>query len=259
MKTYYGLAPAFLRLGALALSAAVAGCGGAGTSVPSSMAGLGPASRSGVTPLKAPPVCTAVSITAKFNGTAIAAGSWIWFSSVFHPNNYVGRFHMADSHITFSEGSTNYDIKTPGSRISLHTKPGLHLNWAAKNDIWWLMVPNNTSGNDFLNAVAWQVPAPGLAGNESVTWSAKFYSKGTQQILWQWAAAVYSQLDNFPPNYNMIGAKPLDDNHYPPMNSDHAGTPENEKQYVIAGATGGGGGNYTGGYSSTLAFTPCAL
>ena len=32
-------------------------------------------------------------------------------------------------------------------------------------------------------------------------------------------------------------------------NNDHAGTPENFKPYVIAGATGGGI-SYTGGYSS---------
>ncbi|MBV9144423.1 MAG: hypothetical protein JO065_00810, partial [Acidobacteria bacterium] len=35
-------------------------------------------------------------------------------------------------------------------------------------------------------------------------------------------------------------------------NNDKAGTPENYKQYVIGGARGGGGKNYTGGYSGSL-------
>jgi hypothetical protein len=36
-------------------------------------------------------------------------------------------------------------------------------------------------------------------------------------------------------------------------NSDQAGTPENFKQFVIGGARGGGGSNYTGSYSGTAA------
>ena len=31
-------------------------------------------------------------------------------------------------------------------------------------------------------------------------------------------------------------------------NSDHAGTPENDLKFVIGGARGGGGNNFTGGY-----------
>ena len=34
-------------------------------------------------------------------------------------------------------------------------------------------------------------------------------------------------------------------------NGDQAGTPENVKQYVVGGARGGGGSNFTGSYSST--------
>jgi hypothetical protein len=34
-------------------------------------------------------------------------------------------------------------------------------------------------------------------------------------------------------------------------NADHAGTPENYKPYLTAGARGGGGANFTGSYSAT--------
>ena len=46
------------------------------------------------------------------------------------------------------------------------------------------------------------------------------------------------------------------------QNSDHAGTPANFKSNamngvtVIGGATGGGGSNYTGGYSGTVTVGP---
>src|SRR5205823_2588683 len=71
---------------------------------------------------------------------------------------------------------------------------------------------------------------------------------------WKWAAAVYSQLSS---NWNTLGVKPVDDNSASAyQNSDHAGTPENYKAYVTGGATGGGGSNWTGGYSGTASATP---
>jgi hypothetical protein len=57
---------------------------------------------------------------------------------------------------------------------------------------------------------------------------------------------------SFSSNYTALGVKPVDDNSasiY--QNADHAGTPENFKPYVIGGARGGGGSNYTGSYSGT--------
>jgi hypothetical protein len=57
----------------------------------------------------------------------------------------------------------------------------------------------------------------------------------------------------------LVGVKPVDDNKASQyQNSDHAGTPENFKQYVIGGAGGGGGSNYTGGNSGTLSVIACS-
>ena len=42
-------------------------------------------------------------------------------------------------------------------------------------------------------------------------------------------------------------------------NSYHAGTPEYRKDYVIGGARGGGGSNYTGSLSGTKSKVPCAF
>jgi hypothetical protein len=73
-------------------------------------------------------------------------------------------------------------------------------------------------------------------------------------VNWQWAASVYT---SFSSDYNDLGVKPVDDNKASEwQNSDHAGTPENYKSFVVGGATGGGGANYTGSYSATGS---CAL
>jgi hypothetical protein len=75
-------------------------------------------------------------------------------------------------------------------------------------------------------------------------------------INWQWAAAVYT---NFSTDHSMLGVKAVDDNQDDcvTQNSDHAGTPELYKSFVIGGARGGGGSNYTGSYSGTGSVGPC--
>src|SRR5204863_307298 len=58
-------------------------------------------------------------------------------------------------------------------------------------------------------------------------------------------------------DYNAIQAKPLDGSaHNPYNNSDHAGTPESFKSFVVGGARGGGGSNYTGSLSGTVTVVP---
>jgi hypothetical protein len=94
------------------------------------------------------------------------------------------------------------------------------------------------------------VPANIPGGLNPVTWSGTISSDTPGvTINWQWAAAVYT---SFSSDYTLLGVKPVDDktaSQY--QNSDHAGTPENFKQFVIGGARGGGGANYTGSYSGT--------
>src|SRR5260370_7592400 len=73
-------------------------------------------------------------------------------------------------------------------------------------------------------------------------------------VKWMWAAAVYP---TFSTNYNALGVKPVDGqtlSQY--QNTDHAGCPENYKQYVTAGGTGTGGTNCVGLYTSTVVVNP---
>lgn len=258
-----------VRVGALALAAAIAGCSGASNS-------LAPSGQS-VVPMAGPAAHDASAVIKPADGSClnpftsdehfnskvdIAAGSWLLFTSVFRvPNGQSPlKFQVNNSYITFTAGSQSYTIQAPGARISLHEQDTTHLNWAKgnKHGIWWLMASYNTmekNYTDFMDQVAWQVPAPGLSGSDfqgsnSVTWHMSLYSAKypNTHIQWQWGAAVYSQLDNFPPNYNMLGSKPVDDPTYSVGNStDPAGTPENDKNYLVAGGTNGNTLDYIGG------------
>jgi hypothetical protein len=61
---------------------------------------------------------------------------------------------------------------------------------------------------------------------------------------------VYTQLDNFPSDYNELAVKDLDDPNFGPFfgNTDPAGTPENDKQYLTTGGTQNGNQlDYIGG------------
>jgi hypothetical protein len=123
--------------------------------------------------------------------------------------------------------------------------------------MWVTRVPSSgLAGNTFLSALAYQVPGNLPGGINPVTWSGTISSDTPGvSVQWKWAAAVYT---SFSSNYNALGVKPVDDNKASQYkNSDHAGTPENFKSFVIGGARGGGGSNYTGSLSGTAAVGPC--
>jgi hypothetical protein len=87
-------------------------------------------------------------------------------------------------------------------------------------------------------------------GIDDVTWAGQFLSDTPGvSVNWKWAAAVYT---TFSTDYNAVGVKPVDDNEASQyQNSDHAGTPEAFKPFVIGGARGGGRLQLTGSYSGT--------
>jgi hypothetical protein len=88
-----------------------------------------------------------------------------------------------------------------------------------------------------------------------VTWTASFATDTAGvSVKWQWSAAVYR---TFSTDYAALGVKPLDGRRgtiY--RNADNAGTPENFKSFVRAGARGDGRPDYTGSYSRTVRVRP---
>jgi hypothetical protein len=117
--------------------------------------------------------------------------------------------------------------------------------------MWVTTVPAGIKGNTFLSGLNFHVPSNLPGSIHPVTWSGTIsIDKPGVSVNWQWAAANYPTFSADP---SLLGVKPVDDptaSQY--KNPDHAGTPENFKQFVIGGATGGGGQNYTGSLSSTV-------
>jgi hypothetical protein len=202
---------------------------------------------------------TVSSITSNFNGTAIRANDYLWFSSVAKVQG-VGSapvtVRVDHQTITFTANGTPYTLNAPDAVLTL--TPGATSATATFDtgaDAWQTSVPAALSGNVFVDGLALQV-AGGLPGGiKNVNWQADFSTDSAGiKVNWQWAASVYSQFSGDP---SSLGVKPVDDGHLSSyQNSDHAGTPENFKAFVLGGATGGGGSNFTGSYSGTASVVP---
>ncbi len=200
--------------------------------------------------------------SSNFNGTNIAAGNYIWFDSVFslpgfdpgHLTNPVTLF-LRGATITFTANATPYTVNVPNASITYDpTVTTAATSFDTVNNQWVTILPTtNLSGNNFVAGVEFQVPAGGFPGGiNPVIWNGSFSSSTPGlTVQWQWGAAVYS---SFNTDYSQLAVKPVDDNQASQYkNSDHAGTPETFKAFVIGGARGGGGSNWTGSYSGTQA------
>jgi hypothetical protein len=201
------------------------------------------------------------AISSNFNGTAISAGDWIWFTSVLKVHGLGSQAVTIGfmGSIQFSLNGTEYVIPAPSALVTFSPSVTLATT-VLSNGMWITNVPlSGLAGNVFLDGVAVQAPTPdGLPGGiQPVTWQGAFCSMTPGlSVQWQWAAAVYMN-SSFGANYNQLGVKPVDDNKASVyQNSDHAGTPENFGQYVVGGTRSGGGSNFTGSYSGTEACTP---
>ena len=198
--------------------------------------------------------CTeSTSISTGFNAFPIASGNYLWFSSVLKAKNL-------PSNATVTVTFTNQTITIPGfvgSPVSVPPATVMFVPCSSNcsatttdGGTWTTTVPSAIKGNTFLSGLSLQVPG-GLPGSiRPVTWSGTIsIDTPGVSICWQWAAANYP---TFSANGNALGVKPVDDKTLSIyQNADHAGTPENFKQFVVGGGTGGGASNYTGSLSGT--------
>jgi hypothetical protein len=201
------------------------------------------------------------AISSNFNGTAIPGGDWIWFTSVLKVHG------LGSQPVTIGfMGSIEFSVN---GMLDIVPVPSVLITFAPMvtpattvfvNGQWMTSVPlSGLAGNVFLDGFALQAPKPaGFPGGiQPVTWQGMFFSMTPGiSVQWQWSAAVYG-VANFGADYNLLGVKPVDDNKASVyQNSDHAGTPENFRPYVVGGATGGGGSNFTGSESGTGSCIP---
>jgi len=110
-------------------------------------------------------------------------------------------------------------------------------------------------GSDEILLSALGIKAPADVKGATVIWTANFSANVSGiSINWKAGSAVYTTDMT---NYNANGVKPTHSNACLYNNSDHAGTPENKKQFLTGGAAGGGGSNYTGSWSGTASVKLC--
>jgi len=210
------------------------------------------------------------AIQSTFDNTPIAAGNYIWLNGVMNlgtgghghgqPETTIPStgltVHFSGQWIDLQlQGGTTLQLPAPNAEV-VYSPTATTATTAFTGGQWVTTVPTSQTGNVFLAGLAYQIPTGVSLQGAKVTWTGAF--SGTMNsfnVQWQWGAAAYSgfgtlSLSNANTLYNGLGIKPIDANSGSAyLNSDHAGTPENYKANVIAGATGSGGNDYTGAYS----------
>lgn len=206
------------------------------------------------------------SLTNNFNTTPILAERTLWLSSVLKVSNLDNMTRTVTLNFDYSTLSINisgtiFTQDVPAATVIYSpTATNATTVYDAVNGKWVTTVPmSQDNTNVFLSGVSLKVPMAVPGSLSGVTWSGRFMSDtpGVSVTAWKWAAAVYT---TFNKDYNVIGVKATDSSTFTPyLNSDKAGTPENYKTYVTAGATGTGGTNYVGAYSSNGSVIPAAF
>lgn len=211
------------------------------------------------------PLCDAsTTVSASFNSTPISAGRTVWFVNrikVSGLGSQTTTIFVRQASVTFSANGVPYTIGIPDTRIIFDPAASQTTTSLDSSIQQWTtrVSPANFSRNVFAGGGAFSAPATGLPGSiNPVSWTATLTADQPGVTLtWNWAAAVYT---SFSDNYNALGVKPVDGNQQNPYNNnDQAGTPENYKNSVTAGATGNGGSNYTGSWTGNQSVTPCRL
>ncbi len=229
---------------------------------------------------------TVSTITAGFNSDTIPAGDYIWFSSeakVSGVGSTPVTLHINNQTIDFTSNGNSYSLNVPDSTIVLDPAATTAGTSYGANG-WSVSAPGTYTGNIFVSGLGWQVTNTlegstvnnllgnglgglvggllgGLGGQltsgsvQNVTWSADFSTDTSGISLnWGWEAAVYN---NFTANESAIQVKTVGNGQVDTFhNSDPAGTPENFKPSLTAGARGNGGTNWIGTETSTASVQP---
>jgi hypothetical protein len=199
-------------------------------------------------------------INSDFRNVGVPGGSYLWFNSIFKVRDVPRQritisFFQSSVQFQYTDASRNVvtvNQTMPDARIVIDpsvTTPSTIFD--AVDNVWITTIPFDLDDSAFLTGLPWLVPAGGLPADvEPVTWCGTFASDTAGvDIGWRWAAAAYS---SFSGDSTTLGVKPMDsDQDNPAANHDNAGAPENFRGFVIPGARGKGGKNYTGSYSGS--------
>ena len=216
-----------------------------------------------------PPACSATSANSSdFNGTPIKSG-YIWFNADFTAKGIPSAgatVTIQNATIQFTEDK-QYNLAVPNARITFSPAAlCATTTFDTLTNTWNTTVPIGGSDEIFATGLSFPVPAGFVnAGGKvsgPVVWNGTFGSSAPGiAIQWKWGAAVYA---SFSTDYNALKVLPTHSAACGSSNGDHAGTPEGTnassgspfRNFVIGGARGGGGSNFTGSWSGTFSVNP---
>jgi hypothetical protein len=210
------------------------------------------------------PKCTfQTAIASNFNGTPINGGSFIWFNASFTAKgipNTGAKVFFQNSSIQFTADQV-YNLIVPNAQITFDpTANCVTTSYDPMTNTFNTTVPVSGSDEIFLTGLAFPVPGSlvnvGGRVNGPVVWQGTVGSDNTGvSVTWKWGAAVYT---TFSTDYSALEILPAHGNSCLSGGGDHAGTPEgfapssiSFKRFVVGGARGGGGSNFTGSWSGT--------
>jgi hypothetical protein len=220
--------------------------------------------------VQAQSTCTPGSNGSNFDGTPINPGTFIWFNANFSARG----IPSTGATISFTNSTISltadqpYTVNVPNAQVTFDPNAVCSsTTFNAATNTWMTTVPVAGSDEIFLAGVSFPVPVgfSSVGGHVpgSVVWQGTFKSETAGiSVSWKWGAAVYS---NFTTDYNALGVKPTHAQTCLYQNGDHAGTPEgvdsasgrSYKSFVVGGARGGGGSNWTGSWSGTQGVSVC--
>jgi hypothetical protein len=203
------------------------------------------------------PKCIAQTANASnFNGTPIHGGTYIWFNANFKAQGIPStgaKVFFQNSRIQFV-ADQGYSLIVPNAQITFDpTANCVSTSYDPLTNTFNTIAPVSGSDEIFLTGRAFLVPASfasvGGKVKGPVIWQGILGSdtEGVS-VSWKWGAAVYT---TFTADYNSLQILPAHGNSCSAGGGDHAGTPEAITRYVVGGARGGGGSNYTGSWSGT--------
>jgi len=190
-------------------------------------------------------------INSNFNGTPMSQYNYLWVNLHVKLNSYPAadsvpmKIALINGSMDFTADNVLYHATMPNAQIDFSdTATAASSSW---NGMYWhITCPRSQISNSelFLGGFAMQIPVGGFPGGiKPLKMNCTFKKNRTENVSmqWQWSAAVYTQ---FSMDYNDLGVQLIHTNL-------HAGAPTNYEPYVIGGAMGGGGSNYTGSWSAT--------
>jgi len=203
------------------------------------------------------PRCMAQTVNASnFNGTPINGGTYIWFNANFKVTGIPTagtKVYFRNSTIQFAADQA-YSLSVPNAQITFDPSAAcVSTTYDPVTNTFNTIAPISGSDEIFLTGRAFAVPASfanvGGKVKGSVVWQGMLGSDDSGvSVSWKWGAAVYTTLGT---DYNAMQILPAHGNSCSAGGGDHAGTPEAFRHFVVGGARGGGGSNFTGSWSST--------